>query len=240
MKNIKLKYAIFACFVFAIMTFGSTYAYLTATTTSSENAVMTGSTIYSISMEITPVPEYTGFSFIPMNDEDALKALKNKCKDKYDRGACSAYQIRVYDYSKDLGYISGYIEFLTDNMENLSYMVLEEREEDNQENCATIASKNYCISKEATAMVKNDKTSIGDSYNVLGLSEKHLLLVVWLSNLDQNQNSTDIGNFNATVTIQAGSGGEIKGTIASAFMIDNGSSSDNTDNSDNTDSIDNP
>ena len=111
---------------------GATYAYWTASANSVNNAVQTSSTIYSISMEITQL--YSGFSFIPMNDDDALKALKNECKDKYDRGACAAYKIRVYDYNEDLNFISGFMNINTKNMENISYMmyrISDELDEDN-------------------------------------------------------------------------------------------------------------
>ena len=106
-KEFKLLYGVLAVIVLAISTIGATYAYWTASTKSANNEVETGSTIYSISMQINPL--YHDFSVIPMDDENALKALKNKCKDKYDRGACSAYTIYVYDYNADLDYISGYI-----------------------------------------------------------------------------------------------------------------------------------
>ena len=39
-----------------------------------------------------------------MNDGDAIKALRNQCKDKYGRGACSAYTIRVFGYSDQCKY----------------------------------------------------------------------------------------------------------------------------------------
>ena len=220
-KKLKITYAIIACFVLATMTIGVTYAYWVATAESANDAVGTGSTTYSISMQIIPLEEYTGFSFIPMNDTDAMKALNNKCKDKYDRGACAAYRIRVSDYQANIGYISGYLDFQTSNIENLSFMVLEESETIDTESCLEIAEKNYCISKEATPMGDGENISMGDAFNVDGLAEKNLLLVLWLSNLQMNQNEKDIGNFNVTVTMQAGNGGEIKGTIANAIQIDN-------------------
>ena len=141
-KNLKKYYFVFFCLILAITTIGTTYAYLTATTQSAENAVNTGSTSYSISMEILPIPEYAGFSFIPMNDADILKALRNQCKDKYGRGACSAYDIRVFGYPKELGYISGYMDMYTNNMQNLSYIVLEEVEEYDEEKCVVVHEKN--------------------------------------------------------------------------------------------------
>ena len=217
-KKIKALYAVLACFILAITTIGSTYAYWVSTATSTSNSVQTTSATFKINMEIKPL--YAGFSYIPMNDTDALKALKNKCKDKYNRGACSSYVIRVFGYHKELSHISGYLDIETDNMENISYMVLEETEEYNEENCITIEEKNYCIGKTATPMGEGKELSIGESYSVVGLEEKYLILVMWLSNLNKDQNKNDIGSYNTTVTILAGNGGEIRGTIANSVIIE--------------------
>ena len=100
-------------------------------------------------------------------------------------------------------------------------MVLEESDDDDDDSrCVDIGEGHYCISQNVTHMGDGSDLSLGDSYSVSGLSEKNLLLVVWLTNLNRNQNNTDIGNFNATVTINAGDGGEIKGTIASSVIIE--------------------
>ena len=238
-KKFSILYAVFACLILATTTIGTTYAYWVATTQSGSNNIKTASKTYSISMEITPLPQYTGFSFIPMNDEDVLKALKHECKDKYDRGACSAYKIRVYGYATDLKYITGTMDITTNNMENLSYMILEETETYDEDNCVEIDTKYYCISKEATHMGDGKNLSFGKSYDVDGLSEKNLLLTFWLTNLNENQNLKDIGDFNATVTISAGDGGKIKGTIASAMQIDL-NSTEPIDNNDNTGGEQNP
>ena len=118
-------------------------------------------------------------------------------------------------------------------MENISYMVLEEQNNSQEDSCVIIDERNYCVSKEATSMGDGSKLSIGDSYDVSGVSEKNLLLVFWLSNLNINQNSIDVGTYNATVTILAGNGGEIKGTIANAVQINQGDSQEpSTDNTD--------
>lgn len=220
MRHIKFKYwyLILFAFVLAISTIGSTYAFLTATASSSENAVQAKSTTYSLSMNITPV--YSDFSFIPMDNKDALKALENKCKDKYDRGACSAYNIRLYDYNDQLTFISGKMDVTLDNISNLSYMMLEEKNEYNENSCVNINDKTYCISKEATSVGDGINLSLGDEYNVINTTEKNLILLIWLTNLEESQNKYDIGSFNSIITFSMGNGGEIKGNI-SATLIEN-------------------
>ena len=218
MRKFKAIYALLAIFTFCLMSTGVTYAYFAANVRSESNSIQTESITYSINLDVRPIEGYTGFSLIPMNNQDAMKALRNECKDKYNRGACQAYTIRVYGYSERLDHISGYLEFNTNNMENLSYMVLEEDNESEDENCLTINEKRYCLSKEATS-IKEEYLSLGNSYEVTGLAEKNLALVIWITNLNENQNDTDIGEFETTVTISAGDGGEIKGTIANALLI---------------------
>lgn len=217
-KEFKLLYGVFAIMILSITTIGATYAYWTASTSSLNNAVNTSSTIYSISMDITPL--YHDFSIIPMDDMDALKALKNQCKDKFDRGACSAYSIYVYDYNTDLNYISGVMDITTNNMENLSYMMLRLSDTYNEDRCVTIEEENYCIVQEATSMGEGVGLSLGDAYDVTGMTSTKFILLIWLTNLNASQNDVDIGNFDAVITMQAGNGGEIKGSISSAIKIE--------------------
>ena len=208
-KNFQKVYIVLMILILSTSIIGSTYAYLTASTSSASNSVNTKSKIYHISI-----------SLIPMNDSDAIKALNNKCHDKYDRGACVAYKLYVYDYDESLEYISGYMNTVTNNMQNLSFMILEESPiQTSTDNCATINEKTYCLSQDTTKIIPSTDLSLGDAYKVSGQKDKELILLIWLSNLEESQNETDIGSFQSTITIQAGNGGEIKGTIASSIKI---------------------
>ena len=199
---------------------GATFAYWTASTQSTSNAVNTESTIYSISMDITPL--YQGFSLIPMDDDKALKGIKNQCKDKYDRGACLAYKIRVYDYNENLNFVSGFMDINTTNMQNLSYMMYRISDEYVEDSCVTIKNNHYCIAKEPAHMGTGLGLSLGDKYNVAGITETEFILLIWLTNLKSSQNDTDIGDFNAIITMQAGNGGQITGSISSVIKPDTG------------------
>lgn len=220
MRHIKFKYwyLILFAFILAISTIGSTYAFLAASASSEEETLKTKSTTYSLSMDITPL--YSDFSLIPMDDTDALKALANKCKDKYDRGACSAYNIRLYDYNDQLNFISGKMDVNLENINNLSYMMLEEKDEYVDNNCTKIENKTYCTAKEATSVNDGVSLSLGDEYDVSNTTEKNLILLIWLTNLEESQNEYDIGNFNSIITFSMGNGGEIKGSI-SATLTEN-------------------
>ncbi len=219
-REYKLLYVVAIIMVVTISTMGSTYAYFAARTSSDDSTLNTGSTTYSISMDINPI--YSGFSFIPMNDVDALKGIKNECHDKYNRGVCSAYSIRVYGYSSNLDFVSGYMNVDTNNIENLSYMMFENSDTYDEDNCFEYNGEYYCKVVPATHVVEEENLSLGDSYDVRNKSETKIILLIWLSNLNRSQNENDIGNFNASITMQAGNGGEIKGSIASAVVVDDG------------------
>lgn len=234
-SNLKFFYIFMAIIILSVSTIGATYAYWTATTASTTNAVYTQSTIFSISMDITPL--YHGFSVIPMDDVDALKAVKNGCKDKYGRGSCSAYTLYVYNYNTDLGYISGIMDVTTNNMQNLSYMVLKKEETYDEDKCAILDDGTYCIAKEASSVGEGEKLSLGDAYDITGTESTTFILLIWLSNLRQSQNDIDVGSFEAVVTMQAGSGGEIKGSISSVIVPDD--SDTETDNENKTENIKN-
>ena len=226
-SKFRLLYVVFMIMIIAVTSIGATYAYWAATASSSENSVQTGSTINSISMGITPL--YNGFSIIPMRDEDALKGLTNKCKDKYDRGACSAYIIDVYGYDKNVNYISGYMDITTNNMQNISYMVLRSSELYDENNCISIektsggidsVSENFCVVVDATPMGEGLNLSLGDRYDVSDTDSTRFILLMWLSNLNYSQNEIDIGTFNAVITMQIGSGGQVKGSIDDVIKVD--------------------
>lgn len=204
-----------------ICTIGSTYAYWAATAASANEVLNTSSSIYSISMDVLPL--YSDFTFIPMNNTDILKGLSNKCRDKYDRGACTAYKIHIYGYNQDLGFISGKMDATVNNIENLSYAMLEEKteEEYNEEKCVRIEEEGvYCLAHEATSVGEGIGLSLGEKYDITTSEEKNLILLMWLTNIEESQNEKNIGTFNSIITFAMGSGGEIKGSISTVLEED--------------------
>lgn len=215
LKELKYTYVVLIIFMLIACVAGSTYAYISSSTVSSDNSVGSGSTGYDVSLSVTPV--YASFSLIPMDDSDALKAVDNECKDKYGHGACNLYNINVHGYSSSISSISGTINTTLNGITNLSYMVLEEVSYNitNEPDCVSIDNANYCISKTATSVIGSTDMSLGNNYNVFGLASKNLMLAFWITNLDENQNSFDIGNYDSVVTIfLGGDGGQVSGSIS--------------------------
>lgn len=213
-KKFKYGYIFILIMVLVISSIGATYAYFTAGIEST-NVVSTGSKSYSMSMEISSL--YDGFTIIPMDDEYVIKALNNRCHDKYDRGVCLAYTVNLSGYEETLGYVSGSMNVKTNDIQNLSYVTLVETVSDiNDENCVTIDNVSYCKSINIGRVIPGQDVSLGDRYDIVGTTSKKILLVIWLTNLDNRQNDTDIGSFTADVTFSMGDGGKIKGTIIAA------------------------
>lgn len=226
MKNkIRVYYLIFAIGLLSLTTIGATYAYWISSA-SSGNVISTNSTSYSISMSIRPL--YHGFSLIPMNSDDTVKAIASKCKDKYDRGACSAYVISVSDYNEGLKFISGTISANT-NIENLSYVIMAPKSVSASDNsCSSIELgdedvsdvREFCLYNDYTKFENNIEQILIESYDVSAVSSVDFILIIWLENKDRSQNEDGIGSFKANVTISAGSGGKIQGVINDAIEID--------------------
>lgn len=213
--NKKIFYVLFAIIFLVLCISGSTYAYWAASTKSTTNSIETQSTKYNISMNLNPL--YISDHLIPMDDNDVFKALLNKCKDNKDRGACYAYNIILSDYDASFGSITGTMDIKKNNIENISYMVLQLSDNNNEQECLEIEEENYCISQNITDTSKETNLPLGNEYLIDNNQQLKLILVIWLTNLNESQNNYDIGDFNATITFNLGNGGEIKGTISSAI-----------------------
>lgn len=220
MKNrVKFYYLLFVIGIFSLTTVGATYAYWS--NDARGNDVMSAtSNKYSIGMSINPI--YNGFSFIPMNNSDVLKAVENECRDKYNRGACSLYYIDVYGYNEELETISGTINFFT-GIKNLNYVILKPKVDDGE--CVSINiddnDDEFCLYDDYTSVNSYVEQELIDSYSVVDVDKVRFILVIWLENQDISQNENDIGSFSASVTISSLDGIKVQGVINGAMEINN-------------------
>ena len=214
MERKKRVYLLILIAVLLLSIISGTYAYLTTVFNSNTNSITSAAGVYSLDLDITPL--YNDFKTIPMDDTDVIKALNNSCKDKYDKGACSAYIINITDYEGSRELLTGTLNVKLNNMENLSYMLFEQKEEiTNANECLTIDENIYCVAKEATHIIHDTDLPIG-SYDISNTTSKKFLLVFWLTNLNSNQNRIDLGDYNAVITFSLG-GDIIQGNIAAAI-----------------------
>lgn len=217
MKKFKYFYTITLILTLVVMSFGASYAYFAARITSEEKAVKAGSKSFSLNLSVLPKypsidePQYT---IIPMKDNLAKKAYENKCIDKNKAGACLAYDIKVFEYSDDLEYVTGSINITTSNVTNLSYMILDE-----EGNVLTLREDEEKNKIEHDKIISETEMTLGeDSFYIKDKTELNLVLLIWLSDTGEKQNEIDIGTFYGSVTFKAGKGGQITGNISSSIL----------------------
>lgn len=186
-----------------ILLIGTTFSYFTISTQSETDALAVKSEKIELGLSILPL--YTGHKLIPTNDKDIMLAYENKCVDLHNYGACLAYDIEVVNYNKSQDMI-GKIDFEVEGIDNLSYIILDENNNiyQDKKNIANGVSVN---------MPLGEHFILGDAINNVPTKKKFVLLI-WLTNLDKNQNETDAGgNFTASVSYSAVAGSKISGSI---------------------------
>ena len=133
-----------------------------------------------------------------------MTAYNRKCIDDYNNGACLAYTIEVFNYYKAFP-ITGKIDFKVKDIENLSYMVLDENN--------NVYLEKTSINGETTGMSLGPAFELEDATGIIPTSKKFILLI-WLTNLDKDQNGTDAGgNFTAEIAYESISGNKIVASI---------------------------
>lgn len=185
-----------------ILLIGATFSYFTMIERSKNNELDVEAAKISIGLGVSPI--YTGHKLIPTNDEDIMKAYNQKCVDDLNNGACLAYGLEVFNYYKAFP-ITGKIDFKVKDIENLSYMILDEND--------NVYLEKTPIKGETTGMPLGPSFELEDANGIIPTSKKFILLV-WLTNLkDEDQAEQDSGgSFTAKITYESIAGGK---TVAS-------------------------
>lgn len=187
-----------------ILTLGTTFSFFTVSNKSEYDAVKVEANKIQLALSIDKL--YTGHKLIPTNDEDIIKAYQNKCIDIYGYGACLAYTIEMSNFNSEQNLI-GKIDFNVTGIDNLSYMLLDEEE-------------NIYLSKQQIENGISEKLSLGDNFILEDATENNpstrkFILLIWLTNLDKNQNETDAsGSFTASISYESVIfGNKLTGTV---------------------------
>lgn len=183
-----------------VMSIGATYAYFTVSLASPNNAVIAISTSFNVNLSI--IAKYAGFYIVPTDDSDILVAYANQCIDSINNGACLAYDINVSNLG-DSQSIRATADFTVNDIDNLSYLVLDE---------------NGDIYKAATAVGSGGVFSLGNDFVLDTEQEKTITIVIWITNLEIDQNETDAGgSFNVAVTITSIYGDKLTGSLEGSY-----------------------
>ena len=183
----KKRNVFFSCLYilsFIIMIIGSTLAYFSFRTTSDKN-VINASSLKDSSVTISVSQISGGGDLFPLKDDDIMKAYNRNCVDDNGNMACNKYAVTLNNTGNS-NYLDGKIKFNTsNNLVNLYFMMIDSK------------GKVYV----PTTKIENDKYyNIGKSLKMKENSDFSYTLIVWLRNLDENQNSEMNGNYKGTIS----------------------------------------
>lgn len=166
------------------MIIGSTLAYFSFRTTSDKN-VIDASSLKDSSVTISVSQVSGGGDLFPLKDDDIMKAYNRNCVDDNGNMACNKYAVTLNNTGNS-NYLDGKIKFNTsNNLVNLYFMMIDSK------------GKVYV----PTTKIENDKYyNIGKSLKMKENSDFSYTLIVWLKNLDENQNSEMNGNYKGTIS----------------------------------------
>lgn len=204
MKNDKIKIfvTITSFLSIIILLIGTTFSYFTISAKSEANALSVTAADVRVNLAVSEL--YPSLSLIPLKDELINKAYNKECVDDLGRGACLAYTLELVNYSKEQN-ILGIIDFTINKMENLSYMVLDDKGN-------TYLDVTHIDSKNSTSLSFGDAFKLGDG--TVNATSKKFILLVWLTDTNAPQNETDAaGDFKAKVTFSSVTGGKLTGTV---------------------------
>ena len=199
------KYLLLTIYIFSfiIMLFGVAFSYFTARDRSNNHALDVKSGHLTLGLEVSS--KYAGHKLIPMNDIDVMRAYHNDCLDDYGNGACVAYDIEVTNDSAKQDVI-GTVDFNIEHIDNLSYLVLDEKEDIYQ---------NITKIEKSTKNMPLGSNFILDSALETGITTKRkFTLLIWLSNYNYDQVEDKGGTFSASVTYNSIYGQKLSSTVS--------------------------
>ena len=184
MKKRNIFFSCLYILSFIIMIIGSTLAYFSFRTTSDKN-VIDASSLKDSSVTISVSQVSGGGDLFPLKDDDIMKAYNRNCVDDNGNMACNKYAVTLNNTGNS-NYLDGKIKFNTsNNLVNLYFMMIDSK------------GSVYV----PTTKIENDKYyNIGKSLKMKENSDFSYTLIVWLRNLDENQNSEMNGNYKGTIS----------------------------------------
>lgn len=184
------------------MVIGSTLAYFSYRTASKKDTVNIDSADGG-NITIGIVQTAGGGGLVPLNDEDVMTAYNNDCMDINKNDVCNSYEI-IINNDSDLSYLNGSINFVkSNNLVNLYYMVLDDKGE---------------IFIPKTQIIDSNSYDMGKVITMTNGEVKKYNLLVWIKNLDENQNSEMAGYYTGTLSYTAVSDVNMIGKIESSYM----------------------
>lgn len=214
-KTISINfYSVISVLTFLIMGVGATFAYFNAIAKGNEMPISTSSIYVRMNLNIFPLYNGKLFEetdnglvikpFLPTNDDDIFKAFENECFDYYGNGACLAYTIQIENIGMPQ---SGHVIFNTDSVDftNLKYLVL-----DNNNNYEPLISPTIAVNN----VINAEEDDLGIPIETEEGEVREVTLLIWLSNVNEQQDHEQGATFVGEVTYISNMGSKITGTIS--------------------------
>lgn len=207
-------YSVVSVLTFLIMGVGATFAYFNAIAQGEEMPISTSSIYVRMNLNILPLYNGKLFEetddglvikpFLPTNDDDIFKAFENKCLDYYGNGACLAYTVQIENIGMEQ---SGHIIFNTESAEftNLKYLVL-----DNNNNYEPLILPTLAVNND----INVEEDDLGTPIETAEGEAREVTLLIWLSNVNEQQDHEQGATFVGQVTYISNMGAKITGTIS--------------------------
>ena len=196
------------CLVLGIVIFvttGTTFAYLVASATSSEDAISGEIADFKVNLTLTEV--YKSTNMVPLKDNLVKTAITNssKCRDKDNYEVCSLYKLKLTNTGQAFA-LNGYLKTssTTYTTGNLKYQIY-----DTSYNAITDVMTPSLTTDEKVYFSKNN-TNVNTSINT---SNIEYYLVMWISDTNSIQTSDHSKTYSGAVGFETTSGDRIEADI---------------------------
>ena len=205
MKVKEKKFLILMIYTFSmiVMIIGITFSYFTTKTRSNKDALSIKSGHLFLTLDVES--KYSGHKLIPLADSNVIEAYNNKCFDDYGNGVCVAYDIIITNDTVKQD-VMGNIDFNVENINNLSYLVLDEE--------SNIYQKITKVEENTKNMPLGSNFILDSAFDTGTSTKRKFTLVIWLSDYDSNQLGDMGGNFTASITYNSVYGQKLSSVIS--------------------------
>ena len=200
-------YGVIGVATLVVAIIGATFAYFSATATN-DTIIKGNAAQIGLNLDVTKVSTDAAAGLIPMNDADVSKGLEGDaatgskmCVDKNGNTVCQVYSITVNNTGTSAAIVNGTLNITATGYANLKWQLLDGTGPD-------ALSTNSTYNPVSTTTLVNGTTLAANNGSAT------YYIMIWISNLDSDQTSTDTGSFTGSVTFNSGDGVGISATFS--------------------------
>lgn len=194
-------YGVIGVATLVVAIIGATFAYFTATA-SNDNTIAGNAATTGLNLVVNKVTTEADGGLIPMLDTDLQKGVTgegNSCVDANGNTVCQVYSIQVTNTGNSTAVITGTLNLTATGYANLKWAELTD--------ATTVNGKKPLNASSVTSLVP--------SVSLDGSGSATYYIVIWISENNKNQSSTDTGEFTGSVTFNTAGGGGVTASFSS-------------------------